>query len=144
MCLVVEDPHLNFRIFLICLLCLMITMTAMMSRRAPSTASAIPMASTANTFALLLAFNSGKSALTYLAQLLAYLFTKICLSASSELYVRLVSLLTKASPVSDSEANQKQHSLLGPSPFRSLYIVDGFSPCLLVFLVLSCTSHIKD
>jgi len=48
----------------------MMTTTATSSRRAPSTARAMPMASTTSTLALLVESSSGRSALTYRAQLL--------------------------------------------------------------------------
>ena len=62
-------PHLDLLNIFSCFLCLMMMTTAMTRNKAPSTASAIPMASTTNTLALLVESSSGKSAFTYLAQL---------------------------------------------------------------------------
>ena len=47
----------------------MMTKTAMTKNKAPRTASAMPIASTTSTLALLVESSSGRSAFTYLAQL---------------------------------------------------------------------------
>ena len=61
-----------------CLRCLTMMTTAIISRSAPSTAIAIPIASTTSTLALLVAFRRGRSAFTYLAQVLPNLQQNAC------------------------------------------------------------------